>query len=148
MPTEAEWEYAARGEQGFSYPWGDLFDGNLVNFCDSNCGESWAEVEIDDGFAENAPVGSYPAGASWTGALDLAGNVWEWVGDWYTDYTTEAQTNPRGPVSGAYKIIRGGCYANGADGVRTAYRFKDGGDISPTFRHPNIGFRCVLPVEL
>ena len=144
LPTEAEWEYAARGEQGFRYPWGDRFDGNLVNFCDLNCGETWADDEIDDGFAENAPVATYPAGASWTGAFDLAGNVWEWVEDWYTDYTTEAQTNPHGPPSGDYKIIRGGCYANGADGVRSAYRFAGGGDISPTFRHPNIGFRCVL----
>jgi formylglycine-generating enzyme required for sulfatase activity len=145
LPSESEWEYAARGEGGVIYPWGDEFDGRWVNYCDSNCQEAWADPDIDDGYEEIAPVGTYLGGMSWVGALDMAGNVWEWVGDWYEDYTAVAQVNPSGPENGNYKIIRGGCWANGEDGVRTAYRLQDGGEILPSFRHPNIGFRCVVP---
>ncbi|MFC1936893.1 formylglycine-generating enzyme family protein [Chloroflexota bacterium] len=145
LPTEAEWEYAAAGPDGLRYPWGDEFDGNLLNFCDTNCAQSWADDQIDDGYTESAPVGTYPGGASWVGALDLAGNVWEWVWDWYSDFTPEMQTNPSGPESGGYKIIRGGCWANGMDGVRTAYRMQGSQEITPSIRHPNIGFRCVIP---
>lgn len=144
LPTEAEWEYAAKGEPGFIYPWGDEFDSSRVNYCDVNCENAWADAAVDDGYAENAPVASYPAGASWAGALDMAGNVWEWVWDWYVDYTPDSQTNPTGPETGTFKVIRGGCWANAQDGVRTAYRFDGGGEISPSFRHSNIGFRCVL----
>jgi formylglycine-generating enzyme required for sulfatase activity len=144
LPTEAEWEYAAKGVEGHRYPWGDEFDSSRVNYCDVNCESAWADAAVDDGYAENAPVGSYPAGASWAGALDMAGNVWEWAADWYGDYTAEAQVNPAGPEVGNYKIIRGGCWTNAQDGVRTAYRFDGGGEILLSFRHSNIGFRCVL----
>jgi formylglycine-generating enzyme required for sulfatase activity len=148
LPTEAEWEYTARSHEGYLYPWGDEFDGNLVNYCDVNCQESWADSEVDDGFSENAPVGSFPDGSSWVGALDLAGNVWEWVSDWYSDYLPAKQINPTGPPIGEHKVIRGGCWANQMDGVRTVYRIPDGGDISPDLRHSNIGFRCVLSPDL
>ena len=97
-------KYAAKGE-GNIYPWGDMFDSSRLNYCDVNCSESWADSVVDDGYSENAPVGSYPGGASWAGALDMAGNVWEWVWDWYSDYTSDPQTNPRGPESGFYKIM-------------------------------------------
>ena len=147
LPFEAEWEYAAKGEPGNLYPWGDRFDGGLLNFCDANCRESWADGSVTDGFEESAPVGSYPEGASWVGALDMAGNVWEWVWDWYSEYTSEDQTNPVGPANGSCKIIRGGCWANGADGVRTTYRMDSGSEISLSTRHANIGFRCVSAIE-
>ena len=147
LPYEAEWEYAAKGEPGSRYPWGSEFNGERVNFCDKNCEESWANRTVDDGFEESAPVGSYPAGASWIGALDMAGNVWEWVWDWYSGYTGDDLTNPSGPETGTGKIIRGGCWANGEDGVRTTYRVDSGGEIKPTTRHSNIGFRCVLSSE-
>jgi Tol biopolymer transport system component/formylglycine-generating enzyme required for sulfatase activity len=146
LPTEAEWEYAARGEGGFIYPWGNEFDGSLVNFCDMNCEEGWADKTIDDGYEESAPAGSFPGGASWVGALDMAGNVWEWTWDWCESYSSGLQINPNGPENGRCKIIRGGAWASPPSGIRTAYRISGSTEIAPGIRHPNIGFRCLLPI--
>jgi formylglycine-generating enzyme required for sulfatase activity len=71
----------------------------------------------------------------------MAGNVWEWVADWSGPYPSEAVTDPVGPDAGTTRVIRGGAFASDADGVRSSYRFV-GGDVRPTARHPNIGFRC------
>jgi formylglycine-generating enzyme required for sulfatase activity len=138
MPTEAEWEYAARGPQGLEYPWGNEFDGTRLNYCDVNCEESWADEAVDDGYADTAPVGSYPGGASWCGAVDMAGNVWEWVADWYGGYPSEDQTNPVGPTIGDRKVLRGGGWHNSQSDVRTARR----GTGTLQYRAHNVGFRC------
>jgi sulfatase modifying factor 1 len=113
LPTEAEWEYAARGPEGNTFPWGDSFDPTRLNYCDANCTYEWRDAEYDDGYQRTAPVGRFESGASWCGALDMAGNAWEWVADWYdADYYSQSPAyNPQGPDSGKSHVMRGGsCY--------------------------------------
>jgi formylglycine-generating enzyme required for sulfatase activity len=125
LPTEAEWEYAARGEQGFVYPWGNSPpDDTLLNYA-LNVGDT-------------TEVGLYPDGASWCGALDMAGNVWEWVADWHARYPSRAQTNPTGPPPRASKVVRGGSFSHTWASTRVAVR----GHHSPVTRSGSIGFRC------
>jgi len=124
LPTEAEWEYAARGPEGRVFPWGDTFDGTRVNYCDANCEFSWADESVDDGYGYTAPVGSYPSGASWCGALDLAGNVWEWVADWYDAayYGRSPSQNPLGPSSGQERVRRGSSWHYPPDRYKVGFR--------------------------
>jgi formylglycine-generating enzyme required for sulfatase activity len=140
LPTEAQWEYAARGPNAYEYPWGNTFDGTRLNFCDKNCPFDWGDKTVDDGYADTAPVGSYPAGASWVGALDLAGNVWEWVQDWFGPYASSAQTDPAGPDSGDGRAVRGGSWSDEASIARVSYR----GGFIPDLRYVDQGLRCVL----
>ena len=141
LPTEAEWEYAARGPDGSMYPWGDTFDGARVNYCDASCFEKWRDIAYNDGYAKYAPVGSYPGGASWCGALDMVGNVWEWVNDWYSSYAHSPVENPQGPVSGTYRIMRGGSWYDERWRVCTAERK---GSSASSYRMHWVGFRCVV----
>ena len=137
LPTEAEWEYAARGTEGHAFPWGGEFDCAEGNFGDELTG-------CDDGYAGPSPVGSFPAGLSWCGALDMAGNAWEWVADAYAPYPSEPQSNPTGPASGSKRILRGGSWGYHPPFLRTAYRYP----VPPAANYLAVGFRCsVTDVE-
>ncbi len=124
LPTEAQWEYAARGPEAWVYPWGDEFERERLNYCDVNCDIYWwADPDYDDGYALTAPVGTYPGGASWVGAVDMAGNVWEWTASLYRDYPYDAGDGREDPEAAGVRVLRGGAFDVSAVDMRTALRF-------------------------
>jgi formylglycine-generating enzyme required for sulfatase activity len=149
LPREAEWEKAAgfNPEEAikFTYPWGNEFDGTLLNYCDANCFQENRDAEADDGHRDTAPVGSFPDGRSPLGVLDMAGNVMEWVGDWYDRryYETSTDTNPIGPLEGEFKVIRGGSWLGSAEDAQVTHRM----NYEPAVSRANLGFRCAMTAQ-
>ncbi len=138
LPTEAQYEYAARGMYAYQYPWGG--NANTAQFYNGWDQQKCANIYNSQNANRSTwPVGWFTAGKSWCGASGLSGNVWEWCADWYGPYSATGVTDPTGPASGDYRVIRGGSWGSDQNDTRSACR----NSVEPTATAGDIGFRCI-----
>jgi len=126
LPTEAEWERAARGKNGRKYPWGDVIDPGKANYTTGN--------------GQTTPTGSYKKGKSKIGCYDMAGNVREWCADWYAMRPEVIYKDPKGPLVGSYRVVKGGSWLSNADMLRASAR----SDVDPEQTADDLGFRVAV----
>lgn len=148
LPTEAQWERAASGDDDRLFPWGNEWDvakRKRLNFADGNNPATTSDITLNDGFRENAPVASFPGGKSPYGMYDMAGNVWEWVADWYDPayYSHSPADNPEGPTGPTESItmrsLRGGSWVAANEIV---FHTSNRNGLEPTQSSESLGFRC------
>lgn len=153
LPTEAQWEKAARGIEGRFFPWGDKWEDSKANFCDRDCPNDWGTkselINYDDlptdGQDQSGPVNKFSSGKSPYGLFNMSGNAWEWVSDFYlpTAYSDLPKTNPTGPKTGSAHVLRGGGWNVLPDHLRSTARFREGEGSAKGAR----GFRCAKEVK-
>ena len=136
LPTEAEWEYAARGgqkSQGYKYSGSNNAD--EVGWHEKNSGPKWSIQSLFRKMKQTHPVGEKKPNE--LGLYDMSGNVFEWCSDWYVDYSSRSQTNPKGPSKGDYRVVRGGSWNDDPAELSVSFR----GSLNPVLRSDVLGFR-------